>query len=226
MSKQNFKVGILLITLGIPAFVFLFLKFFGKNKFDLPYYFPKLNESGEVMISDGDTVFSQIPRFVLLNQDSLQYESVKDTSQIKVVNFFFSRCGTICPVTNKNINRLSERFRDKSVKFISISVDPKFDRPWILQKYKNTFLYKNKNWELLTGDKKYIYELVIKDFKLPVSDASEYDPNIKDTDETFIHSEKFLLLDNKGFVRGIYDGTNEPDVERLSVEIKVLLTQN
>ncbi|MBK6976342.1 MAG: SCO family protein [Cytophagaceae bacterium] len=226
MSNKNIKAGILIITLGIPAFVFLFLKFFGKNKFDLPYYFPKINEMGEVIIVKGDTVFNQVPKFILKNQDGQKYVFDKDSSQVKVVNFFFSRCGTICPVTNKNINRLSEKFKDKSVKFVSISVDPKYDQAEILKAYKNKFLYKNKNWDLLTGDKKYIYELAIGGFKLPVSDASEYDKNIENIDETFIHSEKFLLIDDQGYIRGIYDGTSTSDIDRLVVETKVLLTHN
>ena len=56
-----------------------------------------------------------------------------------------------------------------------------------------------------------------------MADASAYDPTVTDPDETFIHSEKLLLIDNLGFVRGIYDGTNKDELKRLNVEIKVLL---
>ena len=81
---------------------------------------------------------------------------------------------------------------------------------------------KTGKWFFLTGDKKTIYDLAIKGYKLPAADASEYDKNIKSIDETFIHSEKLLLIDKEGYVRGIYDGTYSPDVERLVAEIKVL----
>jgi len=65
--------------------------------------------------------------------------------------------------------------------------------------------------------------LAIKGFKLPVSDASDYDKNIVDIDQTFIHSDKLLLIDKYGHIRGIYEGTNKSEIERLVVEIKVLL---
>ena len=222
MLKKYIKAGILLIVLGIPAFVFIFLKVFGENKFDLPHYFPELDESGEVRVVNGDTVFVTVPQFTLTDQDSslMQYQN----SDISVVSFFFSRCGTVCPITNKNLLRVAENFKtNDAVKIYSLTVDPVFDRPNVLKKYISELGANYKNWRFLTGDKKYIYDLAIKGFKLPVSDASEYDKNIVDIDQTFIHSDKLLLLDTKGHIRGIYEGTNKSDIERLVVEIKVLL---
>lgn len=35
--KKHLKTGLLIIMLAVPVFLFLFLKFFGENKFDLPY---------------------------------------------------------------------------------------------------------------------------------------------------------------------------------------------
>jgi protein SCO1 len=206
MLKKYIKAGILLIVLGIPAFVFIFLKVFGENKFDLPHYFPELDESGEVRVVNS----------------LIQYQN----SDISVVSFFFSRCGTVCPITNKNLLRVAENFKtNDAVKIYSLTVDPVFDRPNVLKKYASELGANYKNWRFLTGDKKYIYDLAIKGFKLPVSDASEYDKNIVDIDQTFIHSDKLLLVDTKGHIRGIYEGTNKSDIERLVVEIKVLLKE-
>jgi protein SCO1/2 len=225
MFKKYIKDGILLIVLGVPAFVFIFLKVFGENKFDLPHYFPELDESGEVKSVDGDTVFVVAPRFKLTDQDSvfIDYQH----SDISVVSFFFSRCGTVCPITNKNLLRVAENFKaNDAIKIYSFTVDPVFDRPHVLRSYASELGANYKNWKFLTGDKKYIYDLAIKGFKLPVSDASEYDKNIVDIDQTFIHSDKLLLIDSKGHIRGIYEGTNKSDIERLVVEIKVLLKDN
>jgi protein SCO1/2 len=226
MNNKFFKTGILIATLGIPVFVFLFLKFFGENKFDLPYYFPQLDQNGEVIISEKDTVFTKVPNFLFLSQDSTTYNSTIDTNKIRVLGFFFSRCGTICPVINKNVDRLAEKFNhEDNLKFLMISIDPNFDRPFVLKKYREGFSSKSKNWLFLTGNKKDIYDFAIKGVKLPVADASEYDKGIKSVDETFIHSEKLLLIDKSGYIRGIYDGTNTADINRLDVEIKVLLNQ-
>lgn len=225
MLKKYIKTGILLIVLGVPVFVFLFLKFFGENKFDLPHYFPELDASGEVKVVDGDTVFIKAPDFQLKTQGDEVYSYKK--GGITVVSFFFSRCGTVCPITNKNLLRVAENFKsDSSVSILSLTVDPVFDTPEVLNKYALELGANYKNWMFLTGDKKYIYDLAIKGFKLPVSDASDYDKNIVDIDQTFIHSDKLLLIDKYGHIRGIYEGTNKSEIERLVVEIKVLLKDN
>lgn len=222
MLKKYIKAGILLIVLGIPAFVFIFLKVFGENKFDLPHYFPELDASGEVKVVNGDTTFITVPNFTLTDQSDEKVEFNKD--KITVVSFFFSRCGTICPITNKNLLRVAETFKSNySIDILTLTVDPVYDTPEILKKYANELGSSYKNWRFLTGDKKYIYDLAIKGLKLPVSDASDYDKNIVDIDQTFIHSDKLLLIDTKGNIRGIYEGTNKSDIERLVVEIKVLL---
>lgn len=222
MLKKYIKAGILLIVLGIPAFVFIFLKVFGENKFDLPHYFPELDASGEVKVVNGDTTFITVPNFTLTDQSDEKVEFNKD--KITIVSFFFSRCGTICPITNKNLLRVAETFKSNdSIDILTLTVDPVYDTPEILKKYANELGSSYKNWRFLTGDKKYIYDLAIKGLKLPVSDASDYDENIVDIDQTFIHSDKLLLVDKKGNIRGIYEGTNKSDIERLVVEIKVLL---
>jgi protein SCO1/2 len=222
MLKKYFKTGILLIVLGVPVFVFLFLKFFGENKFDLPYYFPELDASGEVNVVKGDTAFIKVPDFQLKAQDGEVFSYKK--GGITIVSFFFSRCGTICPITNKNLLRVAENFKsDSLVSILSLTVDPLFDTPQVLNKYALGLGANYKRWMFLTGDKKYIYDLAIKGFKLPVSDASDYDKNIVDIDQTFIHSDKLLLIDKYGHIRGIYEGTNKSEIERLVVEIKVLL---
>jgi protein SCO1/2 len=222
MLKKYIKAGILLIVLGVPVFVFIFLKVFGENKFDLPNYFPELDESGELKVVNGDTTFIKVPDFTLTDQSNEMVEYKKD--KITVVSFFFSRCGTICPITNKNLLRVAETFKSNDfVQLLSLTVDPVYDRPEVLNKYANELGSNYNNWRFLTGDKKLIYDLAIKGMKLPVSDASEYDKNIVDIDQTFIHSDKLLLIDSSGKIRGIYEGTNKSDIERLVVEIKVLI---
>ncbi len=224
MSKKFLKAGILLGILVIPAFVFVFLNTFGENRFDLPYYFPVLDESGKIVMSEGDTVFHQAPDFVLTAQDGDTFRLNDLARDIKVVNFFFSRCGTICPLMNSTIDRVARNFKDKDpLHFLSVTVDPEFDTPEILRNYARDNQYHLQNRSFLTGDKSYIYDLAIRGFKLPVADASMYDAEVRNIDEQFIHSEKVLLLDGQNYIRGIYDGVDKEDAERLKLEIKVLL---
>ncbi|AWW00069.1 SCO family protein [Arcticibacterium luteifluviistationis] len=228
MNRTYFKAGILIVLLVIPALFFVFLKTFGDNQFSLPKYFPVLDESGHVLITEGDTVFNTISDFNLTNQfgDDLAFAELG--GDIKVVSFFFTRCGTICPILNRNLARVQESFKaDSTVKFLSISIDPEFDTPAVLLKYASEFNPEFKNWQLLTGEKEYIYKLVINEFKLPVADYSGMDSSGNlDIDKAFIHSEKALLLDHDNFVRGIYDATDVLEIDRLKAEIKVLIDMN
>lgn len=223
--RINFKkAGILIGLLAVPALLFIVLKLFGHNYYTLPYYFPELDETGNVVMNGKDTVFHKIPQFELIDQNGKTFGSKDTEGKIYVADFFFTRCGTICPKLTTHLGRVQEALADNpEVLIVSHTVDPKYDTAEILKEYAKKYDSKDGKWFFLTGDKKAIYDLAIKGYKLPVSDASEYDKNIKSIDETFIHSEKLLLIDKKGYVRGIYDGTFAADVERLQAEIKVLL---
>ena len=223
MNSKIFKAGILIVLLVVPALVFLFLKTFGDNKFSLPYYFPELDESGHAIVEKGDTLFHKIQDFELVSQLNSPVRLSDFDGEIKIVSFFFSRCGTVCPILNTNLSRVNETFKDNiGVEFLSITVDPNFDTPEVLEAYADEISPGLTNWYFLSGDKEYIYNLALKGFKLPVSDASVYTNEPLDVDEMFIHSEKVLLLDGDNFVRGIYDGTELEEMERIRLEMKIL----
>lgn len=223
MNRKFLKAGILAVLLGVPALIFLILHQFGKNHYDLPYYFPEINDYGEAVVIEGDTVFLKTPDFELTDQYGRSFSSAQMRGNITVVDFFFTRCGTICPKISSELTRVQGVFNDNDiVMLVSMTIDPKHDTTEVLNTYADEYGAQKDKWFFLTGDKRQIYDLAIKGFKLPVADASEYDPNIKDIDETFIHSEKLLLIDKAGYIRGIYDGTNKEDVDRLIVEISVL----
>jgi len=228
------KAGILLLVLIVPVFIYLGLNTFGENHFILPRYIPAIDSTtGEILMKERphpnwneskmDTVFQTIPPFFLTNQNGEKFSSNQLKNKIVVANFFFTRCTTICPKLNSQVNRVADAFtNDSNIHFISISVDPKFDQPSILKSYSAQFDTPNKNWHFLTGEKKDIYQLILKGFHVPLADASEYDQAIKNPDETFIHSERLVLVDKEGVIRGFYDGTDRKEVDRLIVEIKVL----
>jgi protein SCO1/2 len=223
MQNKSFKVGILIALLAVPTFIFVFLKIFGQNYYSLPYLMPEIDETGQIIMKGTDTVFHQIPAYELIDQNGQKFSSERTKGKIYVADFFFTRCGTICPKITNNLTRIQSIFSaDSNVIILSHSVDPKYDSSAVLKKYAQKYDAKYGRWYFLTGEKKLIYDLAIKGYKLPVADASEYDDKIKSIDKTFIHSEKLLLIDKEGYIRGIYDGTYSPDIERLIAEIKVL----
>jgi protein SCO1/2 len=231
---MNKKTGILFLVLIVPVFVYLGLKTFGTNHFSLPRYIPAIDSTtGEIKMAkrlnprwnetEMDTVFQTIPSFSLTDESGKTFSAKNLQGKIYVTSFFFTRCGTICPKITTQLSRVQDTFLgDPEVQLLSISVDPKFDQPEKLAQYAKRFDANKNQWHFLTGEKKMIYPLVLKGFHVPLADASEYDAAIKNPDETFIHSERLVLVDKEGIIRGFYDGTNKKEVDRLLLEIKIL----
>ncbi len=229
---SNFqKAGILLTTLLVPALLYIFLRFGTENHYVLPRYLPRIDSSrseplmGTVTLPDGrqmtDTLYNHIPPFSLIDQngDTVSQSLVKE--KIYVASFFFTRCGTICPRISSQLTRVQDIFRNQSdVMLLSHSVDPEHDRPEQLLEYAQKYEATPGKWYFLTGSKVEIYDLALHGYYLPVVDAGVKEGK---PDETFIHSEKLVLVDKEGIVRGFYDGTDTKDVDRLVLEIRVLL---
>src|SRR5919202_143750 len=225
------KAGILLATLLVPALLYLFLRFGTQNHYVLPRYLPKIDSTkgepllGKVQLPDGrevtDTLYNHIPPFKLTDQDGKVVDQSIVKNKIYVADFFFTRCGTICPKIASQLTRVQDIFRNNpNIVFLSYSVDPEHDSPDKLKAYAQKYEEIPGKWYFLTGDKAEIYDLALHGFYLPAVDAGVKDGK---PDETFIHSEKLVLVDKEGIVRGFYDGTDKEDVDRLVLETRVLL---
>ena len=230
MTKTQ-KAGILLTTLLVPALLYLFLRFFTENHFVLPRYLPKIDSTrgeplmGKVKLADGreliDTIYNHIPPFSLIDQDGKVVNQSITKNKIYVASFFFTRCSTVCPRISSQLTRVQDVFRNtQDLIFLSHSVDPEHDRPEQLKAYATKYEAIPGKWYFLTGSKADIYKLAMRGYYLPAVDAGVKDGN---PDETFIHSEKLVLVDKQGIVRGFYDGTDKTDVDRMILEIRVLL---
>ncbi|GAB3897962.1 SCO family protein [Spirosoma agri] len=225
------KAGILLATLLIPALFYVFLRFGTENHYTLPRYLPKIDSvkgeplMGKVTLADGqvitDTIYNRIPPFKLIDQDGKSIDQSVVKGKIYVADFFFTRCGTICPRVSSQLTRVQDIFRaNPSIAFLSYTVDPEHDRPEQLKAYAQKYEAIPGKWYFLTGTKAEIYDLAMHGYYLPAVDKGVKDAS---PDETFIHSQKLVLVDKQGIVRGFYDGTDKEDVDRLVLEIRVLL---
>ncbi|MFT4033639.1 MAG: SCO family protein [Siphonobacter sp.] len=226
------KAGILTFMLVIPVLFFLWIRFGGENHYTLPRYFPmKDSTSGAVLIKrkgptrqwwepEQDTVFHTIPAFKLLTQDSVWINRTLMKGKIVVADFFFSRCPTICPKMSAQMSRVQDIFRgNQKIKFLSYSIDPIHDTPSVLKAYAKRYDAEPNQWFFLTGDKQQIYKLAINGYKLPVQDDGKNNTE----NETFTHDSKLVLVDKEGVIRGYYDGEDKAEIDRLILEIRVLL---
>lgn len=180
-----------------------------------------------------DTVWHRLPNFTLTNQFGKQVslndivgvkvkDGVADTSnRIIVADFFFTHCLTICPTLTNNMKRLqqsitnAQRVGDKSpnfIQFLSFSIDPERDSVPRLKAWADRFQVDPSNWWLLTGDKKTIYDLCINDMKLGLVDG-------EGVDTSFIHTDRFVLIDRNRNIRGYYHGLDSASISKLSGDI-------
>ena len=129
--------------------------------------------------------------------------------------FFFSHCPTICPAMTMNMVKLQQQTTDLNIKFLSFTVDPKKDSSERLLWYQNAFGINAANWNLLTGKQSAIYELGVNGFLVPNQEDALAPGG-------FLHSEKIILIDPMGRIRGYYDGTDEDQIPILIKDIKRL----
>jgi protein SCO1 len=216
---SNSKALILGILLLVPILIFIFIGSFGEHHYTLRYYFPEVDGKGEVVYdAAGDTLFRQVPTFSLTSQQGQTVSQAQLDGHIYVTDFFFATCPDICKTMSSQLVRVQETFKDEpQVKLVSITVNPEYDTPEVLSEYGERYGADADKWYFLTGNREEIYQLAKQGFFLPVMQV--------EGQQEFIHSEKFMLVDKNRYVRGIYDGTDAADVDRLILEIKVLLDE-
>lgn len=207
----------LVCILLVPVLIFTFLRGFGENKYDLPIYFQNGvdNPFHECPTYDSGQHF--IPDFSFINQvgESIGRKEMED--KVTIVDFFFTSCPSICPVMSSEMERVQDMFRDEpNVQIMSISIDPEFDTPQILKEYADEHGATSSKWHFLSGPKLETYQLARCGFVLPTIDGNG-------VADDFVHSDKFILIDDQGRIRGYYSGTNREDVDLLMLETKVLL---
>lgn len=169
--------------------------------------------------TETDTIYHTIANFSLTNQDGEVISGKTVTGKIYVANFFFATCQSICPEMSGNLSAVQQEFmNDDSLLILSHSVNPLHDTVTVLKNYAATYGAKSGKWHLLTGNKKMIYDLAKTSYLV---NALEDDG----TPEGFLHSELLLLIDGKGRIRGMYDGTDKAAVQELIAAIHLLKTE-
>lgn len=159
----------------------------------------------------------RIGDFVLVNQNNEIITQEYYQDKIYVADFFFTTCQSICPIMTSNMVDIQRELKnDTIVKLISHSVIPAYDTPEVLKEYAIKQGVDDSRWNLVTGTQEQIFTLARKHY-LAVEDI----PGTED-DLDMVHTENFMLIDKKGYIRGYYDGTNDDEIEKLLADIEIL----
>ena len=183
----------------------------------LPIYSPSM-VSDELVEEDLRYVkkYHRISDFSLLNQNGNNVTQEDYKNKIYVADFFFTTCPDICPIMTGNMLYLQENLKDTNVMLASFSVTPKIDTVEVLKEYSNLKGVNDSRWNLMTGDKKQIYDLARKSYLVAkaIPDGKNHG---------MIHTENFVLVDRDKRIRGFYDGTNIEDMNKLLDYIQILI---
>jgi protein SCO1/2 len=179
---------------------------------------------------DGKLVkLGAVPKFELTNQDNQIITNEIYKGKVYVLEFFFATCPSICPKMNANMLILQNTFfGNPNFGIVSITIDPLHDTPKVLKEHANVLGVKSSNWNFLTGDKEYIYNLSNKGFNIYVGENSKVQGG-------FEHSGLFALIDKNGYIRCrkddfgnpilYYDGLEKKGIRDIQQDIQTLLKE-
>jgi protein SCO1/2 len=160
--------------------------------------------------------FHKIDDFSLVNQNNEIITNETYDGKIYIADFFFTTCPGICPIMKENMIVLQDEFiNDDDVLLLSHTVTPEIDSVYVLKKYSQNKGVIDSKWNMVTGDKKQIYNLARKSYLVAedIVGQRQYD---------MIHTENFVLVDSKRRIRGFYDGTDIDVMNNLISDIKIL----
>lgn len=191
-----------------------------KPKKTLPIYNPA-DVNPELVDSTVQYVrkYHTIADFSFTNQNGKTITQNDYEGKIYVADFFFTTCGSICPIMTTNMTEVQRAIiNNPKVMLLSHSVTPETDSVSVLKAYAIKHGVNDQKWNLVTGDKKEIYRLARKSYlAVKQGKPSElYD---------MVHTENFVLVDSKRRVRGFYDGTKKEEISRLIADINFLCNE-
>ncbi|WP_438265533.1 SCO family protein [Cellulophaga lytica] len=220
----NWKMKLYRLNSLFTAFLLVFTLLGCNNKSNsekesaLPYY-GESSFTPKWLATDSKEAMEmhRIPNFSLINQNGEVITRNTFKNKIYVADFFFTSCSGICPKMTSNMSVLQEAFKtDDDVLLLSHTVTPETDTVEVLNEYAKTKGVTPNKWHLVTGSRSEIYNLGRNAYFI------EEDLGELKTDDDFLHTENFVLIDKNQHIRGIYNGLNKTAIQQLITDIKTL----
>jgi protein SCO1 len=148
-------------------------------------------------------VLGQVPQFQLFDQEGQKFQRSDLDGHVWVADFIFTNCEGPCPRMTSHMHEIQKATRP-GVKLVSFTVDPERDTPQALAAYGRKFSADDSRWTFLTGNPGTLNMLDRDAFKLGTLGAG------------MDHSTRFVLIDQKGRIRGYYRLSDGDPVARIS----------
>jgi len=158
--------------------------------------------------------------FTLLDQSGRTRTEADVEGKIRVVNYFFTTCPSICKDMAVNMRTVQAAYLDNdAVQLMSHSAMPDYDKPDVLAAYATANDVNPTRWWLLTGEPAELNRLARTSYFAVLEEGQGWD------EHSFIHTENLVLVDHKGRLRGYYDGTSAEEAALLIEHIGWLLKE-
>ncbi|RZM25779.1 MAG: SCO family protein [Pedobacter sp.] len=222
------KILILVTILAVPGFLYYLLQSQGKNRYKpLAYYGPKTVAStfhtvrGEEI---PDTIYHEIKKFdAFLNQKGNQVGWGNYKGKILIFGLFYTNSGDKYSVqaANKSMQMLKSAYaKNDLIQFVSMTINPRYDTPKVLDIYADSLSATPDKWNLLTADSAKQYQFINEELLL---DAHQ---GYTDTGiARYAYANYFILVDPQHRIRGFYEAYNQETISKLDDEIKVLIAE-
>lgn len=156
-----------------------------------------------------------IPAFALVDHLGRSAGAEAMSGHVTIVNFIFTRCVSVCPVTSMKMQRIQDQTADlgEKVKLLSFSVDPEYDTPERLAAYGKKFGIDDTRWRMITGPANDLRALIEGPFMTSMQVEGVTGSGAPD----IAHNAHFFLVDKDLRIRGAYDSN---DVTRLETMMR------
>ncbi len=219
MKKKAFLA--LMLAIMFPLLGYLLVNYYSKRDTQMPgrYFYDSVSVSQKNGKNIYDTAWHHVSNVAFTNQFGKKVSFADLKGKIIILDFFFTRCPSICPRLARAMKKLQNSFvnNDSIVQFVSVSVDPVHDSVPELRKWAERFNVDPDSWWVVTGNRDSIYHFAINEMKADIADVN--------VDTAFIHTENFFLLDKQRVIRGWYNGFDSNAQKKLVRDIPLLMLE-
>lgn len=175
-------------------------------------------------------VYYVVPEFTLTNEFGKPFGSQDLKGKFYIANFMFTSCPTTCPALMAKMDLVQKRIRGLGTKaaIVTFTVDPEVDTPEVLNKFARKRRSNPFIWNYLTGSKADLEKIVIAGFKVPMGSKEPIEKQLAEEKITLFdiaHSEKLVLVDEKGQIRGYY-GTERVEMDKMMIDLGLLVNNS
>ena len=171
-------------------------------------------------------VYSKVPAFEFTTQHKESFGSGNLNGKIYIASFAFTSCPTTCPRIMEKLKVIQKRVKGlgQNIALVTFTVDPETDTPEVLHKHSRKLKVNPYIWKFLTGEKADLRKVVVDGFKVPMGDTEAIEKKVGNETVTLFdiaHTEKVVLVDTTGNIRGYYS-LDKNSINKLMIDVGLL----